>query len=520
MSLPVNVHELITGMTVEWERIELKSGWNKLEIIQSVCAFANDINNWGGGYIIVGADEKDGQAVLPPIGVNRKKIDAMQKELMAICHLMQPNYFPVAEPVEVYNKTLLVIWVSGGEARPYKAPDTLKKGGSSSYYVRHFSSTKKASAAEERDLIRMSAHIPFDDRVNQHTELNDLKLPLIQDHLATIGSALLTQTSNMPFADLCRRMNIVTGPDEYLKPKNIGLLLFNDNPAQFFPCAQIDLVQFEDEIGDRFSERIFTGPVQRQLQDALLYIKNYIIVEKVQKVPGQAEAIRAFNYPYEAVEEALVNTVYHRSYEDDSPIEIRVYPNRIEMISYPGPLPPLNKTKLQSGKFTARKYRNRRIGDFLKELHLTEGRGTGIPKIKRAMKLNGSPSPLFETDDELSYFLTTLHVHPLWLRPRDINGTNDGDYDETNDRDNDSNSYGNMSDRRLIILRYCLRPKKRREVMHKIHLYNNSRNYTRHIKPLIEAGLLSLTLPDKPQSHYQEYRTTPEGQQYIERQIS
>ncbi len=59
-----------------------------------------------------------------------------------------------------------------------------------------------------------------------------------------------------------------------------------------------------------------------------------------------------------------------------------------------------------------RRYRNRRIGDFLKELKLTEGRCTGIPKIIQAMKHNGSPPPVFKTDEERSYFLTILYIHP------------------------------------------------------------------------------------------------------------
>lgn len=52
------------------------------------------------------------------------------------------------------------------------------------------------------------------------------------------------------------------------------------------------------------------------------------------------------------------------------------------------------------------------MGDFLEELGLTEGRGTGVPKIRQAMKDNGSPPPKFQTDKEKSYFLTTLALHP------------------------------------------------------------------------------------------------------------
>jgi len=56
--------------------------------------------------------------------------------------------------------------------------------------------------------------------------------------------------------------------------------------------------------------------------------------------------------------------------------------------------------------------RDRRIGEFLKELNLTEGRGTGIPKILRAIQKNGSPLPVFETDDDRTYFVARFPIHP------------------------------------------------------------------------------------------------------------
>ena len=50
-------------------------------------------------------------------------------------------------------------------------------------------------------------------------------------------------------------------------------------------------------------------------------------------------------------------------------------------------------------------YRNRRIGEFLKELHLTDGRNTGFKKIIDALKRNGSPLPEFETDESHDYYI-------------------------------------------------------------------------------------------------------------------
>ena len=68
------------------------------------------------------------------------------------------------------------------------------------------------------------------------------------------------------------------------------------------------------------------------------------------------------NDPFEAVEEALANAVYHKSYELASPIEVQVWPDRIEILSFPGPVPPLTATILeQRRRIVARGYRNRRV---------------------------------------------------------------------------------------------------------------------------------------------------------------
>lgn len=72
--------------------------------------------------------------------------------------------------------------------------------------------------------------------------------------------------------------------------------------------------------------------------------------------------------------------MYHRSYEIREPVEIRIHPDRIEFLSYPGPDRSIKQSDIEKGTMIARRYRNRRIGEFLKELKLTEGRCTGIPK--------------------------------------------------------------------------------------------------------------------------------------------
>ncbi|MBU4212303.1 MAG: hypothetical protein KKD33_06945, partial [Verrucomicrobia bacterium] len=108
------------------------------------------------------------------------------------------------------------------------------------------------------------------------------------------------------------------------------------------------------------------------------------------------ESERLFNYPFPAIEEALVNAVHHRGYDVREPVEVRILPDEVIITSYPGPDRSIRLADLKKDHFVSRRYRNRRIGEFLKELDLVEGRGTGIPKIMRAIRKNKSPRPTFE----------------------------------------------------------------------------------------------------------------------------
>lgn len=66
----------------------------------------------------------------------------------------------------------------------------------------------------------------------------------------------------------------------------------------------------------------------------------------------------------------------------------------------------------------SRRYRNRRLGEFLKELDLTEGRATGIPTIQDELKANGSPKATIETDEERTYFLIDIPCHPEFIKEK------------------------------------------------------------------------------------------------------
>lgn len=285
------------------------------------------------------------------------------------------------------------------------------------HYIRKSSNSVEPTDDEEKDLFNLANRVPFDDRVNHKAEISDLNITLIQNYLKEVKSSLYEKSKTGDFVEVCQDMNIVSTLPEYIKPKNVGLMFFSMEPDKFFPYTQIDVVQFPSGLGGNdIIEKTFNGPIHQQLRDALQYIKNVIITEKVVKHPDRAEADRFFNFPYAAVEEALSNAVYHRAYDEREPIEVRVENDRIEIVSFPGPDRSVTIEGLKSYRVSNRRYRNRRIGDFLKELHLTEGRNTGFKKILDALEANGSPKPEFETDEDRSYFITRLFIHEAFAK--------------------------------------------------------------------------------------------------------
>ena len=115
MALPINIESLLSGSAVESNQLEYKEGWNPDTIYRSICAFANDFEDTGGGYIIVGVKEERGHAVRPVLGVNPNLIEQIEKDMVGYNNLIRPYYQPRLFIEEVDGKTILVIKVTAGE---------------------------------------------------------------------------------------------------------------------------------------------------------------------------------------------------------------------------------------------------------------------------------------------------------------------------------------------------------------------------------------------------------------------
>jgi ATP-dependent DNA helicase RecG len=416
--LPVNFEDLLQGRFIESNRIEFKAGWDdriKTSVVRTVCAFANDLLNLGGGYIVLGVREEGGRSILPPAGLSNVDLERVQKEVRGSCKRIIPDFPPLLFPVYYEGVPLLVIWAPGGDTRPYQAPEDLNAPGSPpQFWIRRGPETIKAQGEDLRQLLALTAKVPFDDRRSLEARIEDVSPLLVRRFLHDVGSDLVNHDPPLDDRQLYRFLNLVARINAHEVPRNVALLFFHEDPDRFFRGTITEVVRFREE-GDLLEERVFRGPIPYQIKSALEDLSSRGGTF-FQKIDGQAEVEKTVPYPYEALEEALVNAFYHRSYEaPPEPVKVYVYPDRMEVISYPGPVPGIQLEHFEAeSSIPPAPARNRRIGDFLKELRLAERRGTGIPKIRREMRQNGSPDPRFDFDDERTYFRVTLPVHPRY----------------------------------------------------------------------------------------------------------
>ena len=167
----------------------------------------------------------------------------------------------------------------------------------------------------------------------------------------------------------------------------------------------------------------------------------------------------------------------------------------------------------------ARRYRNRRIGEFLKELKLTEGRGTGIPKILKAMRVNGSPKPQFKADEDRTYFIARFPIHPSAKKPMAQESIKGDKAKKTKIgpewRPESGPEWRPESTEGRILGLLSDGPLSKSGLATRIGHKNISGALKRGIHALLIKSLVELTIPEKPNSRFQRYRITYKGRQLI-----
>ena len=435
MKLPINIEELLGGRAVEGNRIEYKTGWNPDAIYRTICAFANDFDETGGGYIVVGVQEEKGHAIRPVTGINPDLIEPIEKEMIGYNNLMRPYYHPRLYIEEVDGKTILILKVSPGERRPYKVPDQITaKQKTYNYYIRYNSSSIVPKDEYERELINLANRMPFDDRGNDNIKLTDISPLLLHDYLTKVKSSLADISLTGHIEEVLEQMDLIEPIPEGMRIKNVAAMMFSERPDHFFRQAQVDIVLFpegrEKNPNNLIEVEPIKGSVPTMIKETLSYLRTNVIKKQIFKPKDRAESYTFYNYPYQALEEAVVNSLYHRDWTIQEPVEITIEPERISILSFSGPNHTIPMEAVRMGQsLRSRRYRNRRLGEFLKELDLTEGRATGIPTIQEELRDNGSPQATIETDEERTYFLIDIPCHPDFVVDKVIfnrDGVKDG----------------------------------------------------------------------------------------------
>ena len=501
MALPINIDDLLSKQKVESNRIEFKAGWNPSSIYHSICAFANDIDNLGGGYILVGVEEENGVAVRPVKGLEDNQLDKIQREMLQFNAMMDPIYYPRISVEEIDERKILVIWVTSGHNRPYTAPaDVTAKLKKPVFYIRYGTSSIEAKGENLDRLRDMANRVPYDDRGNEDISVDDISPLLVKAHLASIGSKLAKADFTSDMEKILEQMELLDGPKEKRLVKNVGR---ENNPDNFIEIPAI------------------TGPVPMMIRDTLNYLRTNIVKERIIKPTDNEKSIKVYNYPFQSLEEAVVNALYHRDYKEREPVEITIEPDKISILSYSGPDRSISLESIKEAKsLRSRRYRNRRLGEFLKELDLTEGRATGIPTIQKKLLENGSPKATIETDESRSYFLIDIPCRKDFVQDNNVLTQIDIQRVTRNLMVKCPRYVQDMSKIEIEHLAVCIL-KSRSAVSAQIMLeggdkisYKQKRR--KYLDKLLEMRILLMTIPEKPTSRNQQYTLSEYGKDLLE----
>ena len=396
----------------ESERVEWKENGDDIDvvkkIVKTISAFANDISNFGGGYVVCGAKEIKDDYGFPKVqykGLTANKLKEIEGKVTQHCRdYIHPALSPIIEeiinPEDSSTRILVFVILASPDAHIYR------DGQTSTYYVRISRETREAkNGILTRLLIKKQKIEYFDKRVNNTATEADIDVLLFRDSMQEMGLLFPEKSLADYFSDreqiaeLITPLFVRTGLDNILRPRNFTLLMFGKKAsitALFTEAYTVLSIYRGIDRSESTAERyIFTGSIIEQAKKSieLLNSQIYTAFDKNSNKPNQVK------YPIRALQEAVINAIVHRDYEIPEPIRITVFINRIEIQS-PGALHwGVDREKFLQGRASP-KWRNQSFAYLFNKLQLSQSEGQGIPTIIRTMKEEGCPAPIFEIESE------------------------------------------------------------------------------------------------------------------------
>ncbi len=431
------------GLTVEFkEKFTVK-------IAQDICAFANS----RGGCLLLGVAD-NGRLV------GEHLTGQMKAEIFSLGRNCDPE---IEIKVKQLDDVVVVAVAEGGE-KPYSCAGV--------YYKRFDAVTQKLTRNETKAAFVANVGSHFDSRANADASPSDISLKKVKDFYKTAGIKYPVNQKRLP--DILKSLNLMKGD----KINHAGVLFFAAKIDQFFLHSQVMLLAFKDLKGVHiFDRKEVRGDLVTQFNEAEFFLKRHLSLQAIIETTRRKNE---YEIPLTAWREAIANAIIHRDYQySGTSIQVRVFPDRIEIIS-PGGLPEGVTAKNIGGK-SAR--RNEIIADMFARMDVVEKAGTGILRIREAMKDAGLKPPKFE---DMGNFLKIVLFRPKGVR--------DVEKDVGSDVEKD---VGTLSDnQRAIYEQIKLKPiVTARELAEKVGI--TLRNVQKNIDSLKARGLINRVGPDK-----------------------
>lgn len=354
------------GFTVEFKRTPSHIG-------REICAFANA----AGGWILVGVDDH-GQKV----GVSN--LNRTKSGIQTVARNIDPPLVLDIEAVE----NILVARVPSGPNKPYSANGL--------FYIREASNSQQMKRDEIRELFFKEGLIRFDEqpctRFNIRHDFDSKKY--------TPFSRAAGIPRDLKRDDVLRNLRILTEDGM----TNAGALLFSKQIAKFFLQASLTCALFQGTTKTKvLDQATYQGSIRENYDDAMSYLLSHLNTEYVIKSGPREEILEL---PEEALREAVLNAIAHRDYRSTAYIQIHIFHDRLEIVN-PGGL--VSGLKLKDLGRVSRP-RNLLLFSLMARMDLVEQIGSGIKRIRSAVRDYGLEPPLIEADAD--WFTITFRRKP------------------------------------------------------------------------------------------------------------
>lgn len=484
------------GKTLEFKR-NLSSPTKPL---RTVVAFANS----AGGRLVIGVNNDGSVAGVEDPLAEEERITSL------IADRISPQLVPSVDLVTVGEATVLVVDVPLSTRRPHHMKD---QGPQDGVYIRLGSSTRQADPALVAELERNARGVAFEDLPEPRATLDDLDL-----------EGLSELRGRRTEAEDLLALGLAVRQGGEITPTNAGILAACEDPTRFLPSAWVQCGRLRGPNGtDIFDQTEIHGPMPRAVDQVMEFLLKHAYKTAVF---GEVKRRDVYSIPVEAIREVVVNALVHASYaERGTPIRVGFYDDRVQIDSPGLLLPGMTMESMRR----ASRLRNPSLARIFREAGIMEQWGTGVQRVFEQIAEAGLPEPHVEEVMDRLRFTIYVPSHA----PEALLGADDEHQDGTlseqgvskvdehqvsiNEHQVSINSalgtYG------LPMLRAAEdEPASRNALLEAAELSTAYGNYTRHVLPLLEAGLLEYTHAENPRHRAQRYRITETGREVLARQ--